>query len=80
MERGKPDPAPFLKALEKLDMTKNECIVIENSPLGITAAKRAELYSVAVASTLEPEKLQHADLVLEDHTVLFDYLKSPISK
>jgi beta-phosphoglucomutase len=76
MERGKPNPDPYLKALEKLDLTKNECIAIENSPFGITAAKRAELFCVAVASTLEPEKLQHADTVFEDHTALFNYLKS----
>jgi beta-phosphoglucomutase len=76
LERGKPDPDPFLKALERLDLTKNECIVVENAPLGITAAKRAGLYCVAVASMLEPEKVKHADLVLEDHVALLDYLKS----
>jgi len=80
LERGKPDPDPYLKALEELDLTKNECIVIENAPLGITAAKRAGLYCVAVASMLEPEKVQHADLVLEDHAALLDYLKSLIPK
>ena len=78
LERGKPDPDPYLKALEMLGLTKNECMVIENAPLGITAAKRAGLYCVAVASMLEPEKVQHADLVLEDHASLFDYLKSLI--
>jgi len=76
MERGKPDPDPYLKAVERLGMTKNECIVVENAPLGITAAKRAGLYCVAVASMLEPEKVKHADLVLEDHAALLDYLKS----
>jgi beta-phosphoglucomutase len=78
LERGKPDPDPYLKALEMLDLTKNECIVIENAPLGITAAKRAGLYCVAVASMLEPEKVEHADLVLEDHAALLEYLKSLI--
>ena len=80
LERGKPDPTPFLKALAKLDITKNECFVIENSPMGITAAKRAGIYCVAVASTLEPDKLQHADLVFRDHTALFDFLKNLIPK
>lgn len=75
-ERGKPNPDPFLTALEKLDLTKNECIVVENSPLGITSARRAGLYCVAVASVLEPEMIQHADLVLKDHDALICYLKS----
>ena len=61
-------------------MTKNECIVIENSPLGITAAKRAEIYCVAVASTLEPDKLQHADLVFRDHAALIDFLENILQK
>lgn len=78
LERGKPDPDPYLKALEKLNLTKNECVVIENAPLGITAAKRAGLYCVAVASMLETEKVEHADLVLEDHDALLNYLKSLI--
>lgn len=80
LERGKPDPDPYLKALEKLSLTKNECVVIENAPLGITAARRAGLYCVAVASMLEPEKIEHADLVLEDHAALLDYLKSLVPK
>ena len=76
LERGKPDPDPFLTALEKLDLTKNECIVVENSPLGVTAARRAGLYCVAVASMLEPETIQHADLAFKDHNDLIRYLKS----
>jgi beta-phosphoglucomutase len=80
LERGKPDPDPFLKALEILDLTKNECIVVENAPLGITAAKRAGLFCVAVASMLEPEKMQHADLTLENHAALLEYLRSLIPK
>jgi len=80
LERGKPDPDPYLKALEKLDLAKNECMVIENAPLGITAAKRAEIYCVAVTGMLEPEKIEHADLVLENHAALFKYLKNLIPK
>lgn len=78
LDRGKPDPDPYLEALEKLDLTKNECIVVENAPLGVTAAKRAGLYCVAVASMLKPEELQHADLVFNDHSALLDYLKGLI--
>ncbi|MGB9132405.1 MAG: HAD family hydrolase [Methanosarcina sp.] len=77
---GKPAPDPYLKALEKLALTNNECIVIENAPLGITAAKRAGLYCAAVASMLEPEKVKHADLVFENHAALLDYLNSFLPK
>ena len=50
--------------------------MIENAPLGITAAKKAGLYCAAVASMLEPEKVKHADLVFENHAALLDYLNS----
>jgi beta-phosphoglucomutase len=80
LELGKPDPDPYLKAVEMLDLTKKECIVIENAPLGVIAAKRAGLYCVAVASMVEPEKVQNADLVLENHAPLLDYLKSLLPK
>jgi beta-phosphoglucomutase len=44
--------------------------------MGIIAAKKAEIYCVAVATMLEPDKLQHADLVFKDHSALFAFLKS----
>jgi beta-phosphoglucomutase len=79
-ERGKPDPYPYLKALEKLNFTKKECIVVENAPLGIKSANSAGIYCVAVASTLTSEYLQYANFVFEDHAALFDYLRSLVAK
>ena len=76
VENGKPSPEPYLKAVEKLSLPEDECLVVENAPMGIEAAKAAGLYCVAVASTLGPERLQHADLVFENHAALFEYLKS----
>ncbi len=80
VEHGKPDPEPYNKALDKLNLTKNECIVVENAPIGIESANSAGIYCVAVASTLKPEYLQHANLILKDHDLLFDYLHSLIYK
>ncbi len=76
VENGKPAPDPYLKAVEMLGLKKEACIVIENAPLGVEAAKAAGLYCVAVPSTLGAEKLQHADLVLDDHPALLRYLQS----
>jgi len=76
VENGKPSPEPYLKGVEKLSLLEEECMVVENAPMGIEAAKAAGLYCVAVASTLGPERLQHADLVFENHAALFEYLKS----
>ncbi len=45
---GKPDPEPYLMALKKGNLLRNEAIVIENAPLGIQSAKRAGLFVIAV--------------------------------
>ena len=45
---GKPNPEPYLKALEKGNLKPWETIVIENAPLGIEAAHKAGLFVVVV--------------------------------
>lgn len=39
--RGKPDPEPYLRAAELLGVTPDECLAVEDSPNGATAAERA---------------------------------------
>ncbi|MFP4655433.1 MAG: HAD family hydrolase [Methanohalobium sp.] len=76
VDNGKPSPEPYIKALEMLDVQKDECIVVENAPLGVEAAKNAGLYCVAVPTYVGPDKLNKADIVLEDHNTLKTYLHS----
>ncbi|MBS3124387.1 HAD family phosphatase [Candidatus Woesearchaeota archaeon] len=64
--RGKPFPDPYLKGLENLGITKEECVVIENAPLGVKSAKNAGIYCVGICSTVSKEKLREADLVIEN--------------
>ncbi|WP_321417125.1 HAD family phosphatase [uncultured Methanomethylovorans sp.] len=72
--RGKPNPEPYLKAASKLGLEPEECIVIENAPLGIKSAKMAGIYCVAVPTYLLKEKLIGADMILADHAELITYL------
>jgi mannitol-1-/sugar-/sorbitol-6-phosphatase len=62
---GKPHPQPYLRACEKLAIPASECLVIEDAPAGITAAKRAGMTVVAVKTTHAAAALQEADVVLE---------------
>jgi haloacid dehalogenase superfamily, subfamily IA, variant 3 with third motif having DD or ED len=71
---GKPYPEPYLKAVDMLRIAKDECIVIENAPMGVESAKRAGLYCVGVPTYVSPAVLSEADLVLENHAILQDYL------
>jgi HAD superfamily hydrolase (TIGR01509 family) len=48
MGRTKPNPDLFLLALDQLQVQKNEAIIFEDSPNGVTAANRAGIFVVAV--------------------------------
>ncbi|HKZ17253.1 MAG TPA: HAD family phosphatase [Geobacteraceae bacterium] len=63
--RGKPDPEPYLRGAEKLGLTPADCIAIENSPLGVQAARRANIYCIAICSTIGRNGLLEADEILE---------------
>ena len=45
---GKPNPEPYLMALEKGGLKPNESIVIENAPLGVEAGHKAGIFTIAV--------------------------------
>lgn len=45
---GKPDPEPYLMALEKGNLKPNEAIVVENAPLGVEAGVAAGIFTIAV--------------------------------
>jgi len=62
----KPDPELYLAAAACLEVSPVEAIAIEDSPNGVTAAKRAGMYAVAVPNDLTRGlRLDHADLRLE---------------
>ena len=48
---GKPEPAIFLEAAKRMDIRANGCIVFEDAPFGIEAARRAGMRAVAVCSS-----------------------------
>jgi HAD superfamily hydrolase (TIGR01509 family) len=59
--KGKPDPEPYIKAWERSGMVKEQCIVVENAPLGIQSGKAAGLVVYAVnTGILEREDLLNA--------------------
>ena len=62
--RTKPNPDIYLKALEKLQVKSNEAIVFEDSPNGVLAAKRAEIFVVAVPNPLTEKMNVSGDLTV----------------
>jgi len=66
--QAKPHPEIFEKAAHKLGLAPADCVVIEDSFVGIEAAKRAGMKCVAVASTFPAQELRahtQADLVVQ---------------
>lgn len=45
---GKPHPEPYLMGMQKGALRPEECVVVENAPLGVRAAKAAGIYTIAV--------------------------------
>lgn len=64
--RGKPFPDPYENAARELGIDIKACIVVENAPFGIEAAKRAGAYCVAICSTVKEEHLQGADEIISE--------------
>jgi beta-phosphoglucomutase-like phosphatase (HAD superfamily) len=77
---GKPEPAIFLEAARRIDVPPQHCIVFEDAPFGIEAARRAGMRAVAVCSTHSPAQLAgpHVLAAVRDYTELMntDFLES----
>jgi beta-phosphoglucomutase family hydrolase len=62
---SKPSPQIYLSAAEKLGAEPKDCIVIEDSPLGVKAAKAAGMKCLAVANSHPKDELKEADKVVD---------------
>lgn len=48
VRHGKPDPEPYLLAAQRLQLPPTACVVVEDTPAGIQAAKAAQMRCLAV--------------------------------
>ncbi len=63
VSRGKPDPEPFLLGAKLLGAPPERCLVFEDAPAGLAAARAAGAKTVAVATTHAADELE-ADVVV----------------
>jgi len=61
----KPDPELFLIAAQRMGLDPSRCVVIEDAPNGVQAAKAAGAKCIAVTNTTPAEKLQQADMICD---------------
>lgn len=82
-ENGKPSAEPYLKAIHKLKIPKDQACVIENAPLGVQSAKRARLFCIAVKGNapISMKQLRDAgaDIVVENMSELARVIRLRIS-
>jgi HAD superfamily hydrolase (TIGR01509 family) len=62
--RTKPNPDIYLKALEQLKVKNDAAVVFEDSPNGVLAARRAEIFAVAVPNPLTVRMGVSGDLTI----------------
>lgn len=66
VEKGKPDPAVYLYAAEKLGVEPGECLVFEDSIIGVRAAKSAGMFVVAIPT---PEDFNKSSFEIADFKI-----------
>jgi HAD superfamily hydrolase (TIGR01509 family) len=66
-EKAKPEPEPYLRAVERLGIARERCLVVEDSERGLRSAKSAGLACWVVPSELtRGGRFDDADALLED--------------
>jgi beta-phosphoglucomutase family hydrolase len=65
VSESKPSPQIYLLAAKKLEVIPNDCVVIEDSPLGVKAAKTAGMKCLAITNTHPRQKLREADRIVD---------------
>ncbi len=60
VRKGKPDPEPYLTAAARLGVRPADCLVFEDSPTGLAAARAAGMRVVALLTTHRAEQLPGA--------------------
>ncbi len=59
--QGKPSPDPYLTAAELLGVDPSRCVVIEDAPAGLAAARAAGATTIGVVTSHTPQELTEAD-------------------
>jgi mannitol-1-/sugar-/sorbitol-6-phosphatase len=66
LERGKPDPACFLIAAQRLGAERARCVVLEDAPAGIRAGCAAGATVIALRTTHSDDELREAHAIADD--------------
>lgn len=60
VSQGKPSPQPYLMGANKLEIPIDQCVVVEDAPIGVKAGKAAGMRVIGITSTHSPDTLLNA--------------------
>ncbi len=69
VDKGKPNPEIYLKAIELLGIPKEECLIIEDSVNGIKAAIAAGIPVFAITNSVTNKSVNEAKLLPDDYVI-----------
>lgn len=72
----KPDPGLFLSAANHFSIAPSDCIVVEDSFVGVSAAKAANMTALGLSATSDTESVAAADKVFTSMDDIHDYFVS----
>lgn len=73
---GKPSPEGYLLAANRLNVLPQYCLAIEDTPIGIAAAKSAGMTVIGITTTHEKAVLKNADFVANSYHEINSWIKS----
>jgi len=65
VRQGKPSPEPYLVGAKRLGMAVERCVVVEDSPAGIEAARTAGMQVIGITATHSREGLLGSTVVID---------------
>lgn len=75
-QETKPDPEVYLRTLRELALPKEECVVVEDSAVGIQAAKGAGLFVFAMDLGIRSMDQSGADRRINSLSEIFEHLEA----
>ncbi|MDO3695711.1 hexitol phosphatase HxpB [Wenyingzhuangia sp. chi5] len=73
---GKPNPAVYIKAMQKLESKPSECIILEDSVTGMIAAKASMAFTIVLNADVSAPKFSIADQRCPSLAKVLRYLKT----
>lgn len=77
ISKGKPSPEGYLLAANRLSTPPNHCLAIEDTPVGIAAAKGAGMTVIGITTSHDKSVLGHADFVASNYKDIGEWLRKP---